>query len=124
MDIIKVTRASSLVSWFALFILMLLWNTILAPSQHFPVSLVLIVLVGPLLFPLRGLLHGKPYTHAWSSFLIMLYFIHGIQEAWVNPEERLYAILEIIFSMTFYTSAILYARLAGRAQKQAQETGK
>ncbi|MCW9024915.1 MAG: DUF2069 domain-containing protein [Gammaproteobacteria bacterium] len=117
MDMIKLTRVASLASWFALFTLMLLWNTLLAPSQHFPVSLVLIVMVGPLLFPLRGLLHGKPYTHAWASFLIMLYFIHGIQEAWVNPEERALALLEIIFSTTFYTSAIIYARLAGRKQK-------
>jgi len=88
------------------------------PSTRFPVSLVLIVMVGPLLFPLRGLLHGKAYTHAWASFLIMLYFIHGVQEAWANPEERIYALLEILFSMVFYLSAIMYARLAGKQQKQ------
>ncbi|MDH5572844.1 MAG: DUF2069 domain-containing protein [Gammaproteobacteria bacterium] len=115
---IKLTRILSLASWFSLFALLLLWNTLLMPSTRFPVSLVLIVMVGPLLFPLRGLLHGKAYTHAWASFLIMLYFIHGVQEAWANPEERIYALLEILFSMVFYLSAIMYARLAGKQQKQ------
>ena len=38
------------------------WYSWLAPSTHFPVALVLLVLVLPLLFPLRGLLHGRRYT--------------------------------------------------------------
>jgi len=118
MDLITLSRVTSLAAWFALFILLMLWNTLLAPSHYFPVSLVLVVMVGPLLFPLRGLLHGKPYTHAWASFLIMLYFAHGIQEAWVNPDERLYALLEILFSVIFYIAAITYAKLRGRQLKQ------
>ncbi len=118
MTLIKLSRATTLIAWFALFMLLLLWNTILAPSKHFPVALVLVVMVGPLLFPLRGLLHGKPYTHAWASFLIMLYFAHGVQEAWVNPGERIYALLEILLSVIFYTAAITYAKLRGRQMKQ------
>ncbi|HFQ14261.1 MAG TPA: DUF2069 domain-containing protein [Gammaproteobacteria bacterium] len=118
MNLIRFSRATTLFAWFALFILLLLWNILLAPSQHFPVALVLLVMVGPLLLPLRGLLHGKPYTHAWASFLIMLYFAHGVQEAWVNPGERLYALLEVLFSVIFYSAAITYARLRGRQLKQ------
>ncbi len=118
MTLIQFSRFTTLAAWFALFALLLLWNTVLAPSSHFPVALVLVVMVGPLLFPLRGLLHGKPYTHAWASFLIMLYFAHGVQEAWVNPDERLYALLEILFSVVFYLAAITYAKLRGRQMKQ------
>ncbi len=40
--------------------------------------LLLFTLVGPLLFPLRGLLHGRPYTHAWSGFMALVYFVIGI----------------------------------------------
>ena len=118
---IKLTRILSLASWFSLFALLLSWNTLLAPSTRFPISLVLIVMIGPLLFPLRGLLYGKAYTHAWASFLIMLYFIHGVQEAWAGPEERLYALLEILFSVIFYVSALMYARLMGKQQKQRSQ---
>ncbi|VAX11262.1 hypothetical protein MNBD_GAMMA25-1712 [hydrothermal vent metagenome] len=121
MNLIKLSRITTLASWFALFALLMLWNTLLAPSAYFPISLVLVVMVGPLLFPLRGLLHGKPYTHAWASFLIMLYFAHGVQEAWVNPDERIYALLEVLFSTIFYTAAITYAKLRGRQLKQHAE---
>ena len=117
MTLIQLSRFTTLAAWFALFALLLLWNIVLAPSSHFPIALVLMVMIGPLLFPLRGLLHGKPYTHAWASFLIMLYFAHGVQEAWVNPDERLYALLEILFSVVFYLAAITYAKLRGRQMK-------
>ena len=118
MNLITLSRITTLASWFALFGLLLLWNIILAPSRYFPVALVLVVMVGPLLLPLRGLLNGKPYTHAWASFLIMLYFAHGVQEAWVNPDERLYALLEVFFSVIFFSAAITYAKLRGRQLKQ------
>jgi len=124
MNLIKLSRAASLAAWLGLFIHLLLWNTILAPSNYFPVALVLVVMVGPLLFPLRGLLHGKPYTHAWASFLVMLYFAHGVQEAWVNPDERVYALLEILLSVVFYIAAITYAKLRGRQLNQQQAAEK
>lgn len=122
MNLITLSRVATLASWFALFTLLLLWNIVLAPSQYFPVALVLVVMVGPLLFPLRGLLHGKPYTHAWASFLIMLYFAHGVQEAWVNPDERIYALLEVFLSVTFFIAAITFAKFRGRQLKQEQSS--
>ena len=44
--------ALTLLGYLGTFALLLAWYTVLAPSEHFPVSLVLLVLVGPLLFPL------------------------------------------------------------------------
>lgn len=114
MNIITFSRWLTLGAYFALLILLMLWQTVLAPPQLLPVSLVLLLLVGPLLFPLRGLLHGRPYTHAWTSFLVLIYFIHGTVEAWSNPDVRLYAGLEILFSVLLYTGALLYARYRGR----------
>lgn len=117
MNIIVFSRWLTLVSYFALLILLMLWQTVLAPPQALPISIVLVLLVGPLLFPLRGLLYGRPYTHAWTSFLVLIYFIHGIVEAWSNPGVRLYAGLEILFSVLLYTGALLYARYRGRQLK-------
>ncbi|MFO8025535.1 DUF2069 domain-containing protein [Thiohalophilus sp.] len=114
MNIITFSRWLTLIAYFALLILLMLWQTVLAPPQLLPISLVLILLVGPLLFPLRGLLHGRPYTHAWTSFLVLIYFIHGTVEAWSNPDVRLYASLEILFSVLLYTGTLLYARYRGR----------
>ena len=110
-------RAAYLVSlsaYFCLFLLLVGWNAWLAPSAYFPVALVLLVMVTPLLVPLRGLLHGKPYTYAWTSLLALLYFTHGVVEAYVNPAERLYASAEIILALALFSAAVLYARWRSR----------
>ncbi len=117
MNIIIFSRWLTLAAYFALLSLMMLWQTVLAPPDLAPISIVLLILVGPLLLPLRGLLHGRPYTHAWTSFLVLLYFIHGVVEAYSNPPERLYAGLEIVFSVLLYISVLLYARYRGRQLK-------
>lgn len=122
MNIVAFSRWLTLTAYFALLILMMLWQTVLAPPQIVPVSVALVLLVGPLLFPLRGLLYGRPYTHAWTSFLVLIYFIHGIVEAWSDPGVRRLASLEILFSVLLYSGALLYARYRGR-QLRAQADG-
>ncbi len=112
----------TLLSYFGLLILLSLWFLWLAPSANIPKSLMLLFGVGPLLLPLHGLLHGKTYTFAWSSLLIMIYFIHGVVEAYADPEVRLLASLEILLVCLFYIGAILYPRNRNRelaAQKNA-----
>jgi len=113
MNLIKFSRRLSLISYLVLVVVLLTWYGLVDPAP-----LVLILLLLPLLFPLKGLIRGSPYTHAWSSFLILLYFIHGVVEAYANPPVRIWALLEVLASVTFYTGAILYARLRGRELKQ------
>ncbi|OOZ41392.1 hypothetical protein BOW53_03860 [Solemya pervernicosa gill symbiont] len=125
MQRVKLAQATALTGYFGLIFLLLLWNIWIAPSKHFPISLVLIVLVVPLLFPLRGLLHGRSYTYAWSSMLSLLYLALGIMEAVTKPyevtqtPERLLGIIEIIFSVMLFVGAILYVRLKARADRAA-----
>lgn len=117
-------RRATLLGWFGLFTLLILWLTWLAPARLLPTSLALVFMVGPLLFPLRGLLHGRAYTHAWTSFLALAYFTHGTVEAWANPPVRHLALLELGFSLLLFTGAIFYARYRGRelkAEAAAQE---
>ncbi|MBL8247941.1 MAG: DUF2069 domain-containing protein, partial [Candidatus Competibacter sp.] len=54
----SIWRKVALTGYFGLFWLLLFWFAWLEPPDRAPVALVLILLVGPLLFPLRGLLHG------------------------------------------------------------------
>lgn len=122
MNWLQFTRVLALIGYFGLLVLLLLWNTWLAPSKYFPVALVLIVMVGPLLLPLRGLLHARAYTHAWTSFLALFYFTHGVGEAYSNPAERLYGWLEILFSVALFLGAIFYVRCRAIEAKQASGT--
>ena len=100
----------ALTGFFGLFALLMLWHTQLAPSVRFPVALVLLVTITPLLLPMRGLLHGRPKSCAWAAYVSLIYFIHGSAEAYANSAERLYAALEIVFSLMLFLGATFYVR--------------
>ncbi len=96
--------------------LLVAWYTWLAPSEHFPVSLVLLVLVLPLFAPLRGLLHRRRYTIAWSCFLAAFYFAHGVVEAYVSETARHLGLLEVLFSSLWFLAGMTYVRVtAGKS---------
>lgn len=104
----------ALTGYFGLLILLWSWHVWLAPPRHWPTALVLAILLLPLAAPLRGLVHGRPYTFAWTTFLALFYFLHGISEAVGNPAARIYAVIEILLSLTLFTGAMLYARWRSR----------
>ena len=116
----KTSLYVTLSGYFALLILLVLWHGFIFPAENRP-WVILIFIITPLLFPLRGLLKEKPYTFAWTSFIILIYFIHGVVEAWANANERVFAFIEIFFSVQVYIGAIYYARLQGRALKKASQ---
>jgi len=115
MQPLQLARIATLSAYLGLFALTLLWVTVLAPSSRMPISLAIISFTGPLLLPLRGILHGKVYTHAWTAFLVLLYFIHGVVEGWASPSERWLALTEILLSVILFTACIFYIRLAKSA---------
>ena len=117
MDKLRRSRIIALCGYFGLLLLLPLWYGWLSPSQ-LPVALVLGILVLPLLFPLRGLLQGRPYTYAWSSFLALFYFIHAVLELYSTPKDRYLALLELLLSIAFYIGAVSYAKLGGKELKK------
>lgn len=104
----------ALSGFLGLFSLLMFWNTVLYPSTRFPIALVLLISVGPLLLPLRGFLRTEARSCAWMAYLSIAYFMHGSVEAYVNPLERLEAGLEILFSLMLFVSAIVVIRLQKR----------
>ena len=104
----------ALTGFFGLFILLMLWNTVLVPSSRFPVALMLLITVTPLLLPLRGLLDRNPKSCAWMAYISLAYFIHGSVETYVNTNGRLYPSLEIILSLMLFFGTTLYVRFSGK----------
>lgn len=109
MDPTRLARSITLWAWAGLVLILIGWYGFSDPAP-----LLLAALLIPLAFPLRGLIRGKPYTYAWTSLLILIYFIHGSVEAWANPASRGWALLEIALSVVIYTGAVVYARRRGR----------
>lgn len=107
-------HAVALAGFLGLFVLLMLWGTVLAPSSRFPVAMILLITVAPLLLPMRGLLAADRKGCAWSAYLSLLYFVHGCGEAYASADERLYAGLEILFSLMLFFGSTLYIRFAGK----------
>jgi uncharacterized membrane protein len=103
-----------LTGYFGTLTLLVAWYAWAAPSTLFPVSLVLLILVLPLFTPLRGLLHGRRYTIAWSCFLAVFYFTHGVVEAYSSPVTRYLGLLEVAFTSLWFLAALTYIR-SGKA---------
>jgi uncharacterized membrane protein len=101
----------TLLGYFGTLALLVAWYGWVAPSTLFPVSLVLLVLVLPLFLPLRGLLHGRRYTIAWSCFLALCYFTHGVVEAYSSPVTRHLGALEVALTSLWFLAALAYIRL-------------
>jgi len=120
MKLVQSLRIISLISFFGLMISLLIWILIAEHSENFPVAAWLIIGVMPLVFPMRGILYGKPYTHAWASFLILFYIAHGITELYSGDAVIWYPLFELIFSSSFFVAANLYIRTSGKLRKKSQ----
>jgi len=117
---VRLTRWCTLLGYFSLVATIILWNAWLSPPVHFSRFLVLILLLTPLIFPARGLWRGIPYTHAWSGFLALAYFMLGISSV-VIEQERSYGMSLSITSLVFFSSAIFFARYRGKEIRALSE---
>ncbi|MDH5766028.1 MAG: DUF2069 domain-containing protein [Gammaproteobacteria bacterium] len=114
-------RWLTLTSYFALMTLIFCWHLWLVPLEPQFISFILLTQLGPLMFPLRGLLHGKSYTHAWAAYLALFYFIVGI---WYASAEttRIFGIIVSLLSTGFFIGCVFYARFSSQQMKQSEIT--
>ncbi|WP_299021746.1 DUF2069 domain-containing protein [uncultured Photobacterium sp.] len=107
-------RYTALIANLSLILWVGLWQSTISPHPHLNSFILAGIWVLPLLLPLKGILEGKPYTHAWANFILMFYFLHALTILWVDDGERLLAIIELgLVSCAFITN-ILFARSRGR----------
>ncbi|WP_165312017.1 DUF2069 domain-containing protein [Vibrio ziniensis] len=105
---LALTSNLALIAWIAL------WQLDLSPHPHLnPLALTVAWLI-PLLLPLPGILAGKPYTHAWANFILMLYFLHAFTILYVDDGERWLATVELLLTFSAFMGNIFYARHRGK----------
>ncbi|MCP4407644.1 MAG: DUF2069 domain-containing protein [Gammaproteobacteria bacterium] len=110
---IRLARWCTLLGYVSLLCTIVIWNGLVSPPVQLSTLLVLLILVTPLLFPAHGLLLGKPYTHAWSGFLALGYFMLGVSSI-VIEAERNYGLFMSISSLVFFSGGIFFARHQSR----------
>lgn len=103
-------RRLALTGYFGTFALIVAWYGWLSPPVGLPVYIALLALGTPLLLPLRGLLHGRPYTYAWSLFLALGYLTHALIELYSTAADRPYALAELGLALLWFGAGIMYVR--------------
>lgn len=97
-----------------LLIFVTLWQFVLNTEHSYSPAFVFLFYILPLLLPLPGIIRGKPYTHAWASFIILIYIIHGLTVAYAVGNERIYALIELVLAIGMFTGCCVFARLRGK----------
>ncbi|MCG9581835.1 DUF2069 domain-containing protein [Vibrio tubiashii] len=110
----KLYRLLALFGNLALLAWIMIWQLSLSPHPHISSTTLAIAWAVPLLLPLPGILAGKPYTHAWANFVLMLYFLHGFTILYVDDGERWLAVVELVLTTLAFFGNILYARARGK----------
>jgi len=101
--------------------LLLAWLTWLLPPPPGLVLPFLVLMLAPLLIALRGLLHGRRYTCAWTSLLSVFYFAHGVAAAGTPGISRTLGLIEVALSLGLFTGCVMYAKLTRPAPAAAAE---
>ena len=111
-----------LAGYFGTLILLTAWFAWAYPPQKTPVALALLLIVGPLLLPMRGILHARRYTISWSCFLALLYFTHGVLEAWHTAPTRTLGMVEVALTTLWFVSAIGYIQASKQKPAHTDRT--
>nr|WP_218878481.1 DUF2069 domain-containing protein [Pseudomonas flavescens] len=113
---LRLCRYLSLASFLGLAALLLIWNLGYAAVPSSLLWAVLAFQMLPLLLLAPGIIGGHPRTHSWACFVVNLYFIQGVLAAF-DPSKQLFGWLEIILSLSLFTSALFYTRWCAQYQR-------
>ena len=103
-------------SWSGLMVWQLAWHALLpAPGGNANWILALIAMV-PLLPLTRGVMRQSNRSLELGMFLLMIYFIIGVMEAWSNPAQRLAAVLQVVLCVCYFVGLVLFRRPAQARQ--------
>lgn len=106
---VKLSRSVSLASFTCLAVLLIAWNLVFADLHGARIWVVVGIQLIPLLLVAPGMISGSPRAHAWTCFIVNIYFIQGVLAA-IDPGRMIYGWLEAIISLTLFISALLYTR--------------
>ena len=115
---VTVTRVLALVGYFGTMAFLMLWIIKLAPPQ-IPKSIAVAISLLPLLLPLRGMLHGRVYTHSWSGFLALPYFAFGVDAAIHRTEKPWLGIVLVALSIVWFFGSAYYSKYKKIAANEA-----
>jgi uncharacterized membrane protein len=119
-QLIKLGRWLTLGGYFSLLLGLFAWHLLIDPAAKHLISIIIFFQLGPLMIPLFGLLNGKLYTHAWSMYMAIFYFVIGVWYAG-HDEDLMIGLYVIVTSLVFFTGTVVYTRFMGKQVKAHQQ---
>ena len=117
-DVTVFWRFIAAVGILGLVISIIIWNGWLTPVQKIPRSLEIAVFVAPLLFFVRGVMHGNRDTFISVMLLSFAYMLIGIWYMY-SAEEVLYGYLLTGFSLCLFFGSLLNVWILDKREKVA-----
>ncbi len=112
---VRFMRRLGIAAWVAQALLQVVWHAWWLPPQRMPVAVALLIALLPLALPL---LYWRVPARALiaAGMVSLLYFCHGVAEAWASPPERVPASIEIALALALIGSLIRspHSRAAAR----------
>ena len=106
---LRLARALSLAFFFGLVALLLVNNLWFANLHGARVEVILAIELVPLLLLLPGMLTGSARAHAWTCFVVNIYFIKGVLAAF-DPARAVFGWVEVLVSLGLFIAGLLYVR--------------
>ncbi|WP_434458150.1 DUF2069 domain-containing protein [Stutzerimonas urumqiensis] len=113
---VKISRRIALACFLALAAILIGWNLI-ADLHGARTWVVLSIQLVPLLLVAPGILSGSPRAHAWTCFIVNLYFIQGVLAA-IDPSRMAYGWAQSIVSFVLFCAALMYTRWGYQYQRR------
>ena len=115
---VKISRVVALASFIGLAVLLLVWNLTFADLHGARTWVVVGIQMLPLLLVAPGIFTGSPRAHAWTCFIVNLYFVQGVLAAF-DPARMGYGWLQAVISLTLFIAAMLYTRWGSQYERKA-----
>ena len=78
------------------------WHGVLQPPRGNGSWMLATFATVPLLLLLPGILGGRTRSMTWGAYLLVLYFVIGIMEAWSNPPQRIMALAQVFLTVLYF----------------------
>jgi len=103
-------------SYLALIILQAVWHALLPRPLGAGNWWLAVLATVPLMLPLRGVLSGSLRSMTWAGYLVMLYLVVGVMEAWSNPPQRAPALAQTMLVVIFVGAVLAFSRSGRRVR--------
>ena len=102
-------RLGVLASYYALVGFFFVSTPMMLSSLSFGTLSIALLQTLPLLIFAPGLQRTRLRTYGWMSFVVLLYFTHGVLVAF-RPEQLTQGLIEVLLSVALFTFLILFIR--------------